>query len=94
MGVAKLWGTGIRVWKIKLVADYVGFEYTVPPFTFRVTNKTPEFLKMNPSGKVSARKLFFAGVLVWVISCLALILALISSILNLLFGYVRTIKNR
>ena len=52
MGTPKLWGLGWRTWKIKLVAELVGFEYTMPPFTFGVTNKLPEYLEMNPHGKV------------------------------------------
>ncbi|CAA7022778.1 unnamed protein product [Microthlaspi erraticum] len=39
--------------KALIVAEYVGVKITVPSdFEMGVTNKTPEFLKMNPMGKV------------------------------------------
>lgn len=39
--------------KALIVAEYVGVQIDVPSdFEMGVTNKTPEFLKMNPIGKV------------------------------------------
>lgn len=39
--------------KALIVAEYVGVQIDVPSdFQMGVTNKTPEFLKMNPIGKV------------------------------------------
>lgn len=38
--------------KAMVAAEFVGVTIDVPPFAFGVDNKTPEFLKMNPNGKV------------------------------------------
>lgn len=52
MAPLKLWGAGTRATKVQLVAALCGVPTEMPPFTFGVTNKTPEFLAMNPLGKV------------------------------------------
>ncbi|KYQ88531.1 glutathione S-transferase domain-containing protein [Tieghemostelium lacteum] len=41
-----------RVFKALIAAKYVGVDIEVPAFNFGVDNKTPEFLKMNPLGKI------------------------------------------
>lgn len=42
--------------KALIVAEYTGVKISVPSdFEMGVTNKTPEFLKMNPMGKVWQR---------------------------------------
>eukprot|EP00976_Prorocentrum_cordatum_P107631 1194676-Prorocentrum_minimum.AAC.3 len=49
----KLWGSHTRTNKVKVVADLAGVQMeTTPDFTFGVTNKTPEYLALNPFGKV------------------------------------------
>lgn len=45
-----------RAWKALVAAEYVGLKVTVPDFTMGVDNKTPAFLKLNPSGKVPTLK--------------------------------------
>lgn len=39
-------------WKALIAAEYVGEKIEVPPFKMGADNKTPEFLKKNPHGKV------------------------------------------
>ena len=42
-----------NVYKAQIVADYIGVKLElVDNFEFGVTNKTEEFLKLNPFGKV------------------------------------------
>jgi len=41
-----------KVWKAIIAGKYNGIEINYPPFNFGVDNKTPEFLKKNPLGKV------------------------------------------
>jgi len=41
-----------RVWKAIIAGKYNGIEINYPPFNFGVDNKTPEFLKKYPLGKV------------------------------------------
>lgn len=50
----KLWGAkGRRSRKILITAAYTGVDIdAVTPFEFGVDNKTPEYLKLNPMGKI------------------------------------------
>jgi glutathione S-transferase len=49
----KLWGSHSRTNKVKVVADLAGVTIeTTPDFEFGKTNKTPEYLALNPFGKV------------------------------------------
>lgn len=41
-----------RAWKALIAAQYVGVEVDCPAFEFGKDNKTPEFKKKNPCGKV------------------------------------------
>ena len=41
-----------NAYKALIAAEYVGVKIEVPPFEWRVTNKTPEFLALTPIGKV------------------------------------------
>ena len=41
-----------NAFKALIAAQYVGVQIEVPPFNFGVDNKKPEFLKLNPNGKV------------------------------------------
>lgn len=41
-----------RNYKILIAAGIVGVELVIPPFEFGKDNKTPEFLKKNPLGKI------------------------------------------
>ena len=41
-----------NAFKALIAAQYIGVQIEVPPFTFGVDNKKPEFLKLNPNGKV------------------------------------------
>lgn len=41
-----------NAWKALIAAEYVGAKIEVPAFEMGKTNKTPEFLKLNPNGKV------------------------------------------
>ena len=41
-----------NAFKALIAAQYVGVTIDVPPFTLGVDNKTPEFLKKNPFGRV------------------------------------------
>lgn len=41
-----------NAWKALIAAEYVGAKIEVPPFEMGKTNKSPEFLKLNPNGKV------------------------------------------
>jgi Glutathione S-transferase, N-terminal domain len=44
-----------NAYKALIAAQYVGVDLDVPSdFQMGVTNKTPEFLKLNPNGKVKA----------------------------------------
>lgn len=49
----KLYGGGSRSLKCKLTASFAGVELELAPFTMGITNKTPEFLAINPIGKAS-----------------------------------------
>ena len=42
-----------NAYKSLIAAEFVGVKIEVPPFEWRVTNKTPEFLALTPIGKVS-----------------------------------------
>lgn len=47
------WQPGNKnAWKAQIAAEYVGAKVECPPFVFGTDNKTPEFLKKNPFGKV------------------------------------------
>lgn len=61
----KLWGgeENPRCKMIKMVADVAGVELEFPKFTMGDTNKTPEFLKMNPMGKVPVLEIPGVGAL-------------------------------
>ena len=41
-----------NAWKALIAAEYVGAKIEVPAFEMGKTNKSPEFLKLNPNGKV------------------------------------------
>ena len=41
-----------RAWKAIIAGKYNGVDVEYPAFNFGVDNKTPEFLKLNPTGKV------------------------------------------
>ena len=41
-----------NAFKALIAAQYIGVQIEVPPFNFGVDNKKPEFLKLNPNGKV------------------------------------------
>ena len=46
-----------NAWKALIAAEYVGAKIEVPAFEMGKTNKTPEFLKLNPNGKVREKLL-------------------------------------
>lgn len=49
----RLWGgSRPRAVKILIAAAYSGVELDIPPMEMGVTNKTPEYMAMNPMGKV------------------------------------------
>ena len=48
---------GKNAMKAQITAEIVGASITLPPFQMGVTNKTPEFLKKNPHGKVPVLEL-------------------------------------
>ena len=51
----KLWGCGMRVVKVQLVAAFAGMPLEqVANFTFGTTNRTAQFLALNDLGKVNA----------------------------------------
>jgi Glutathione S-transferase, N-terminal domain len=53
MAELKLWGSGYRTNKVKLVAAFAGVNVEQQlTFTHGTTNKTPQFLAMNDLGKV------------------------------------------
>ena len=41
-----------NAFKALIAAQYIGVPIEVPPFNMGVDNKKPEFLKLNPNGKV------------------------------------------
>ncbi len=41
-----------NAFKALIAAEYVGAKIELPAFQMGVTNKSPEFLKLNPFGKV------------------------------------------
>ena len=41
-----------NAFKALIAAQYIGVQIEVPPFNMGVDNKKPEFLKLNPNGKV------------------------------------------
>ncbi|CAL8463238.1 g2772 [Coccomyxa elongata] len=41
-----------NAWKAQIAAEYVGVKLDVPAFEMGKTNKSPQFLKLNPNGKV------------------------------------------
>ena len=47
-----------NAWKALIAAEYVGTKIEVPAFEMGVTNKSPEFLKLNPIGKVGVVMVF------------------------------------
>lgn len=51
MSKLKLYGSGFRGLKCRLVASFAELEVECPPMTMGITNKTPEYLAMNPNGK-------------------------------------------
>lgn len=54
-----------NAWKALIAAEYVGAKIEVPAFEMGKTNKSPEFLKLNPNGKVR----YFKGThMSWLIS--------------------------
>lgn len=60
-----------NAYKALIAAQYVGVDIEVPSgFQMGVTNKTPEFLKLNPNGKVGAGSCIFD-----VFGCLCLLVA-------------------
>lgn len=53
MAELKLWGSGYRTNKVKLVAAFAGVNVEQQlTFTHGTTNKTPQFLAMSELGKV------------------------------------------
>lgn len=54
MGTYKLWCPpgNKNAFKALIAARYVGVTLDMPPMEMGKTNKTPEFLKLNPFGKV------------------------------------------
>ena len=52
----KLWTYpgSARAGKALIAGEYAGVKLSCPPFTMGTTNKTPEFLAINPFGKVRA----------------------------------------
>ena len=54
MATFKLWSPpgNKNAFKALIAARYVGAKIDVPPMEMGKTNKTPEFLKLNPFGKV------------------------------------------
>jgi len=54
MATYKLWSPpgNKNAFKALIAARYVGAKIEVPPMEIGKTNKTPEFLKLNPFGKV------------------------------------------
>lgn len=51
MAPLKLYGAGARFLKAQLVADFAGVALEIPTFTSGITNRTPDYLAMNPLGK-------------------------------------------
>lgn len=48
------WKTNKNAYKAFIAAEYNGVKLDLSPdFTMGVTNKSPEYLKMNPIGKVN-----------------------------------------
>ena len=41
-----------NAFKALIAAQYIGVQVEVPPFNMGVDNKKPDFLKLNPNGKV------------------------------------------
>lgn len=41
-----------NAFKALIAAQYIGVQIEVPPFNMGVDNKKPDFLKLNPNGKV------------------------------------------
>lgn len=61
MAELKLWGSGYRTNKVKLVAAFAGVNVEQQlAFTHGTTNKTPQFLAMNDLGKVRQLSKVFA----------------------------------
>lgn len=54
MATYKLWSPpgNKNAFKALIAARYVGAKIDMPPMQMGKTNKTPEFLKLNPFGKV------------------------------------------
>ena len=54
MATYKLWSPpgNKNAFKALIAARYVGAKLDMPPMEMGKTNKTPEFLKLNPFGKV------------------------------------------
>jgi hypothetical protein len=42
-----------NAWKAQIAAEYVGVKLDIPAFEMGKTNKSPQFLKLNPNGKVT-----------------------------------------
>lgn len=51
---------GTKVLKAELVAAFAGKELHRPAFIWGLTNKTPRFLALSPSGKVCATAVYCA----------------------------------
>ena len=56
-----LHGLGTKVLKAELVAAFAGKELHRPAFIWGLTNKTPRFLALSPSGKVCATAVYCAS---------------------------------
>lgn len=54
-----------RAQKALIAAEYAQVSVEVPPFEMGKDNKTPEFLKLFPLGKVSYVGLFYCCALIW-----------------------------
>ncbi len=57
MATHKLWSPpgNKNAFKALIAARYVGAKIEMPPMEMGKTNKTPEFLKLNPFGKVDSQ---------------------------------------
>lgn len=52
MGKSKFWGTGLDAARARAIASLSAAEIEIAPFTEGVTNKTPNFLALQPNGQV------------------------------------------
>ena len=66
MAELKLWGSGYRANKVKLVAAFAGVNVEQQlTFTHGTTNKTPQFLAMNDLGKVLTLSMIAHTSMLW-----------------------------